>query len=114
MTSFDPIAFLLKWICVDKILAGAQGVAMQAAWAARFPKIHLNLTVDLSKYHDSRIDRAYWANKETVDIAVLQTLNDFQRWKEEGRLMFYKPPTFADLYSGETDLDGAFLPVNIG
>lgn len=87
---------------------------MKAAWAARFPKIALDLTVDLSKYHDSRIDRAYWANNETVDIAMLQTLNDFQRWKEEGRLLFYKPPTFADLYSGETDLDGAFLPVNVG
>ncbi|KAF7954073.1 hypothetical protein EAE96_005206 [Botrytis aclada] len=94
--------------------AGAQGLGMKTAWAARFPKIALDLKVDLSKYHDSRIDRAYWSNNETVDIAVLQTLNDFQRWKEEGRLMFYKPPTFTDLYSGETDLDGPFLPVNIG
>ncbi|KAF7898096.1 hypothetical protein EAF00_004542 [Botryotinia globosa] len=94
--------------------AGNQGQSMQAAWAARFPKIALELTVDLSKYHDSRIDRAYRANNETVDIAMLQTLNDFPRWKQEGRLLFYKPPTFADLYSVETDLDGAFLPVNIG
>ncbi|TEY45786.1 hypothetical protein BOTCAL_0329g00170 [Botryotinia calthae] len=94
--------------------AGVRGLALKTAWAARFPKIALNFTVDLSKYHDSRIDRAYYANKETVDVAILQTLHDFQRWKEEGRLLFYKPPTFADLYSGETDLDGAFLPVNIG
>ncbi|TGO16586.1 hypothetical protein BTUL_0026g00390 [Botrytis tulipae] len=103
-----------KLVVVSGGDAGVQGQSMQAAWAARFPKIALDFTVDLSKYHDSRIDRAYWANNETVDIAILQTLHDFQRWKEEERLLFYKPPTFADLYSGETDLDGAFLPVNIG
>ncbi|QSZ36859.1 hypothetical protein DSL72_006742 [Monilinia vaccinii-corymbosi] len=93
--------------------AGFQGDGIRNAWAARFPKIALDLTVDLSKYHDSRIDRAHWAGNETVDVAVLQTLHDFQRWKEEGRLLFYKPPTFSDLYAGETDLDGAFLPVRI-
>ncbi|APA11476.1 hypothetical protein SS1G_04881 [Sclerotinia sclerotiorum 1980 UF-70] len=93
--------------------AGVQGQGIRDAWAARFPKISLDLTVDLSKYHDSRIDRAYWNNSETVDIAMLQTLHDFQRWKEEGRLLFYKPPTFEDLYSGEKDLDGAFLPVSV-
>ncbi|CAD6444776.1 c1fef3eb-e1b6-4183-ae95-45c47b09c6f1 [Sclerotinia trifoliorum] len=93
--------------------AGVQGQAIRDAWAARFPKISLDLTVDLSKYHDSRIDRAHWNNTDTVDIALLQTLHDFQRWKEEGRLLFYKPPTFADLYSGEKDLDGAFLPVSV-
>ncbi|KAI9647882.1 hypothetical protein NHQ30_004270 [Ciborinia camelliae] len=94
--------------------AGVQADAIKTAWAARFPKISLDYTIDLSKYHDSRIDRAYWNNNETVDVAILQTLQDFQRWKEEGRLLFYKPPTFEDLYSGEKDLDGAFLPVSYG
>ncbi|KAF7861394.1 hypothetical protein EAF04_007959 [Stromatinia cepivora] len=93
--------------------AGIQGQRIRAAWAARFPKISLDLTVDVSKYHDSRIDRAYRANNETVDIAILQTLNDFQRWKEADRLLFYKPQTFDDLYSGEKDLDGAFLPIGV-
>src|SRR3954451_17179362 len=91
-------------------IAGAQGNDVKKAWATAFPAIELDFTVDLSKYHDSRIDRAYWAKNETVDVAILQTLHDFQRWKKEDRLMFYKPPTFEDLYSGEKDLDGAFLP----
>ncbi|RAL61445.1 hypothetical protein DID88_009374 [Monilinia fructigena] len=94
--------------------AGVQGAAIRTAWAARFPKIALDFQVDLSKYHDSRIDRGYWSNNHTYDIAMLQTLQDFQRWKEEGRLLFYKPPTFLDLYAGETDLDGAFVPTTIG
>jgi len=43
----------------------------------RFPKINLNLTTDLSKYHDARIDRAFYAEDESIDIACLQTLHDY-------------------------------------
>lgn len=71
----------------------------------------MNLTTDLSKYHDSRIDRDFYAGNESIDIAVLQTLQDFVRWKAQNRLMFYKPQNFSDIVNGEKDLDGAWLPV---
>ena len=90
-----------------------QGLGIVNAWKQRIPLVALNLTIDLSKYHDSRIDRAFYDREEVVDVAVLQTLQDFQRWKGQNRLMFYKPATFGDIYSGEKDLDGAFLPVGI-
>ncbi|KAG8532942.1 uncharacterized protein KY384_002820 [Bacidia gigantensis] len=77
----------------------------------RFPLIDLNLTTDFSKYHDSRIDRAFYAGNEDIDIAALQTLQDFPRWKAQNRLMFYKPQNFSDLVNGEKDFDGAWLPV---
>ncbi|KAL9036846.1 MAG: hypothetical protein Q9214_005956, partial [Letrouitia sp. 1 TL-2023] len=77
----------------------------------RFPLIDLNLTVDFSKYHDSRIDRAFYAGNEDIDIAALQTLQDFSRWKAQNRLVFYKPQNFLDLVNGEKDFDGAWLPV---
>ncbi|KAL3422843.1 ABC transporter [Phlyctema vagabunda] len=93
--------------------ADAQGDGVRKQWEDRFPTIQLDLTVDLSKYFDSRIDRAYYAKNETVDVAVLQTLQDFQRWKDQDRLLFYKSPTFEDLYNGEKDFDGAFLPMAI-
>lgn len=93
--------------------AGPQGNAIRAAWKSRFPKITLDLSIDLSKYHDSRIDRAWFAKNETVDIATLQTLHDFKRWKEQNRLLNYKPANFEDLYGQEKDLDGAFLPMGI-
>lgn len=86
---------------------------MRNAWKARFPNITLDLSVDLSKYHDSRIDRAWYNKNETVDIATLQTLHDFKRWKQQDRLMYYKPANFDDLYNGEKDLDGAFLPMGM-
>ena len=73
--------------------------------------IDLNLTIDFSKYHDSLIDRAFYAGNEDIDIAALQTLQDFSRWKAQNRLLFYKPQNFSDLVNGEKDFDGAWLPV---
>ena len=78
----------------------------------RFPSIDLNLTIDFSKYHDSLIDRAFYAgNDDLYDIAALQTLQDFPRWKAQNRLLFYKPQNFSDLVNVEKDFDGAWLTV---
>ncbi len=80
------------------------------AFEKRFPKVALNLTVDLSKYLDSQIDRSFYAGKEDVDVALLQQLNDFTRCKAQNRLLYYKPENFSDLANGYKDLDGAYLP----
>lgn len=69
----------------------------------------MNLTVDLSKYHDNRIDRAHLESIHVADVAVLQTLQDFRRWKKEGKLVRYKPASFEDLLESEKDFDGAYI-----
>lgn len=89
--------------------AGSQGDQVRSAWKARFPNIPLNLTVDLSKYHDGRADRAFYEGKRSADIVVLQTLQDFTRWKSQNRLLYYKPAQFDDIFNGEKDPDGAWL-----
>ncbi|EME84330.1 uncharacterized protein MYCFIDRAFT_134075 [Pseudocercospora fijiensis CIRAD86] len=88
--------------------AGSQGDDLRTAWAAQYPDVKLNLTVDLSKYHDNRIDRAYQEGIHVADVAVLQTLQDFPRWKQEGKLLNYKPATFDDILQDQKDLDGAW------
>lgn len=93
--------------------AKQQGDAVVEAFESRFPGISLSLTVDLSKYHDSRIDRAFSEGNETTDVAILQTLHDFPHWKEQGRLLKYKPAVWDDIYAAERDQDGAFLPVGV-
>lgn len=89
--------------------AGDQGEAVRSGWKERFPDIPLNLTVDLSKYHDGRADKAFYEGKHVADIAVLQTLQDFPRWKSQNRLLYYKPREFDDVFNGEKDFDGAWL-----
>ncbi|KAI5781894.1 hypothetical protein EDC01DRAFT_619413 [Geopyxis carbonaria] len=88
------------------------GLPVVEAFTKRFPGIKLDLTVDLSKYHDSRADRA-WAvsggQTDGMDIAVLQTVHDFVRWKGQGRLMNYKPLKWAEVYPAFRDEEGSFL-----
>lgn len=84
---------------------------MRNAWAKAFPKIPLNLTVDLSKYHDSNIDRSLQLGSEYIDVAALQTLHDFPRWKSQGRLLPYKPSVWEKIWPSVKDAQGAYLPM---
>lgn len=93
--------------------AGSQGDGVRKAWAEQFPDIPLNLTVALSKYHDVRLDQAFYEGQHVADVVALQTLQDFPRWKAANRLMLYKPATFEDILVDEKDPDGAYMPFAI-
>ncbi|KAK7681761.1 hypothetical protein QCA50_015108 [Cerrena zonata] len=83
------------------------------AFRERFPKINLNLTVDLSKYHDSVIDRSFnLTGKAGADIAQLQTLQDFVRWRGEGKLLAYKPAGFDHIPDNIKDVNGFYVGTN--
>ncbi|KAH6682322.1 ABC transporter [Plectosphaerella plurivora] len=60
----------------------------------RFPGMTLNVTVDLSKYHDGAFDRQLATGKVEVDSLLLQTLQDYPRWAGEGALLNYAPVGF--------------------
>lgn len=64
---------------------------LKTAFEKRFPGMTMNLTVDLSKYRDVNIDQQLATNNVYVDTIMLQTLNDFPRWKDEDALLRYKP-----------------------
>jgi ABC-type Fe3+ transport system substrate-binding protein len=88
--------------------AQAQWDAFRSMFSTRFPKIKLDLTVDFSKYHDSRADRAIAKGEHYADIIFLQALHDYPRWKQEGRLLLYKPPNHRNIYPSHKDHDGAY------
>ncbi len=91
--------------------AQAAALPLIQAFQGRFPRISINVTAELSKYADSRIDRSYIENKPYVDFAMLQTVHDFPRWKDQGRLLRYKPLNFDDIDPRIKDAHGAFFPV---
>lgn len=64
---------------------------IKKAFETRFKNMTLNLTVDLSKYHDGRVDRQLAEKKVTVDSVMLQTVHDFPRWAKQGALLNYAP-----------------------
>jgi ABC-type Fe3+ transport system substrate-binding protein len=94
------------------MVAPDQGQSTIDAWNKQFPKVKLNLTVELSKYLDSRVDRQFQKNgHDGADIAVLQQLNDFDRWTRLGRLLPYKPASWDTIYPDVKDTNGAFVAI---
>lgn len=94
-------------------VAGAAGDEVRTSFAKRFPDVKINLTVELSKYHDNQIDRGWYEGKHVADVAWLQTTHNYPRWKQEGKLVNYKPPTFNDILNGEKDFDGAWMAASL-
>lgn len=90
-----------------------QGDILKHAFQAAFPKIKMEIIVDLSKFHDARIDLQL-ANRSLVpDIVQLQSLQDFTRWKSEDCLLNYKVIDWDHIYDGLKDPDGAYTGVLI-
>ncbi|WP_369230490.1 ABC transporter substrate-binding protein [Streptomyces sp. R21] len=81
----------------------------KAAFKARFPDLDLTLIVDYSKYHDVRVDNQFATGTLVPDVVQFQTLQDFTRWKDQGRLLRYKPAGFSKVYDGFKDPQGAWI-----
>lgn len=80
---------------------------------ARFPGIKVKIVVDYSKFHDARIDLQLANGALVPDVAILQTLQDFPRWKQEGVLMQYKPANWSKIYRKYRDKDGFYMGVSV-
>lgn len=68
-----------------------QGFGLKSGFERQFPGLKLNIVVDLSKYHDARIEEELLRKDLKVDVAHLQTLHDFDNWAARGLLQSYKP-----------------------
>ena len=79
----------------------------------RYPGIKVSVTGGFSNVLDKRIDAQLAGNRLEVDTAIFQTLQDFARWKAEGKLLAYKPPSFEAIDASFKDPDGAFMGVMV-
>lgn len=91
--------------------APSQAGIYTAGFTQRFPDIGIRLTVDLSKYHDARIDQQHLRGDVRADVVHLQTLHDFPYWKARGWLQPFKAPGFEALPPDLRDPDGCFYPI---
>jgi len=87
--------------------------AVEKAFMTRFPGMNARILTDLSKYHDARIDQQLARGRLECDVAHLQTLHDFDRWKTEGQLLPYKPLDWDAILPEFKDPDGAFLSIGV-
>ena len=92
----------------DRAVGGTARVFEQ-----RYPGIKVAITGGFSNVLDKKIDQQIKESKLEVDTAIFQTLQDFVRWKAEGRLLPYKPPGFDAIDPSFKDADGAFYGVMV-
>ena len=79
------------------------------AFDKRFPGVALTIVTDLSKYHGPRIENQLATKTLVPDVAVLQTTQDFDRWKKEGYLLQYKPEGWDKIYAFAKDPEGYWI-----
>lgn len=79
----------------------------------RYPGIKISVVGGFSNVLDKRIDQQFRDHKLEVDAAIFQTLQDFVRWKDEGRLLNYRPDGFDMIDTSFKDPDGAYYGVQV-
>src|SRR5580658_4305275 len=74
----------------------------------KYPGIKVRIGGGFSNVLDRQIDAQIAAKKLEVDAALLQTAADFVRWKQEGRLVNFRPPGFEKMDPAFKDKEGAY------
>jgi ABC-type Fe3+ transport system substrate-binding protein len=82
-------------------------------FSARYPGVTVKISGGYSNVLDKQIDAQLTGGKLEVDLAVFQTLQDFVRWKGEGRLLDFKPEGFDKIDPSFKDPAGAYVAVQI-
>lgn len=85
-----------------------QGFGIKAGFERQFPGMKINIVVDLSKYHDARIEEEFLRKDLQVDVAHLQTLHDFDDWAARGLLLPYRPIGWEQIPAAYKDPQGRF------
>lgn len=88
-------------------------VATENAFRQRFPGVEIRIVTDLSKYHDARIDQQLARRNLECDVTHLQTLQNFERWKNDGVLLRYKPIGWEAVFPEFKDRDGYFTAITV-
>jgi hypothetical protein len=83
------------------------------AFEQRYSGINVFVKGGFSNVLDKEIDQQLASKKLEVDAAIFQTLQDFVRWKSEGRLLAYKPTGFDAMDPSFKDADGAYYGVQV-
>ena len=98
-------------------VAGGGPAALYTPWAAGFEKQYPGITAQVrgafSNQLAAGINRQLDSGAPAVDVAILQTLQDFARWKAAGALLKTDIPAAGLLAPDWRDDDGRYLPIGV-
>lgn len=99
---------LLVWAGGD---AKSQSQMYTAEFGKRFPDVTIEAVVELSKYHDAILEHRLLTGGQVPDVIHLQSLQDYDYWKDEGVLERYRPFGLGHAPEAFVDPDGFFMPL---
>lgn len=79
----------------------------------RFPGIAVTVSGGPSNVHADEINKQLAARALRIDLAILQTVQDYERWKKLGALATFKPDGHDRIDEGWKDRDGAYTGVYV-
>jgi ABC-type Fe3+ transport system substrate-binding protein len=82
-------------------------------FSAAFPGITVNVTGGFSNVLAPEIDRQIAAGNMECDVTVLQTLQDFERWKQANALLPFQPEGFDQIPATFKDADATNVGIRV-
>jgi ABC-type Fe3+ transport system substrate-binding protein len=86
---------------------------MAKRFEQRYPGIAVSVTGGFSNVLDRKIDEQMAAKKLEVDMAILQTVQDFVAWNKQDALEPFKPDGYDKIDPRFRDKDGAFTTTSV-
>ncbi len=83
------------------------------AFQATYPGIEVTINGGFSNVLTPQIDKQLRTGQLQVDVAVLQTLQDFARWKREGQLLRFMPEGWETIDATFKDPDAAWVGITV-
>src|SRR6185312_6522391 len=78
----------------------------------QFPGIEVKVTGGFSNVLNEKIEQQMAEKKLAVDMAFFQTVQDFVKWKAQGKLLNFKPDGFEQILPNFRDQDGAYMALS--
>ena len=99
------------------VLYGAGPTGSHDRWIKEFeqtfPGVTVSFTGGLSPVLNKKVEAQLAAGKIETDLAILQTIQDFAKWKKAGAMMAFKPAGWDVIDEAYKDEDGAFVTVSV-
>lgn len=77
----------------------------------KYPGIKVTIHAGFSNVLDERINQQLKSKRLDTDLAILQTVQDFIRWKKEDVLARFKPAGWREIDKSFKDNDGYYVGV---
>ena len=131
LRTLPPMAVLITLLCapgyaetLDELYAKARNEKSLVIYAGgpvsnyeplardferRFPGLTVSIEGGFSNMLNQKIEQQFKAGRLETDMVLLQTAQDFVRWKQQGKMLAFKPEGADSIDASLRDPDGAFI-----